>query len=231
MNLAKSLFHLQELDLKINDSMIRLNQLNKNLGDDRYLQKTQKQISNYKARLDDLRKKLHEEEWQIDDLSAKIIKGNETLFSGRIQNPKELSGLQREVDMWQKQKATSEDRAINVMEEIEVQVEILTPLESGLKQQIQRWRDEQRAILKKICELNEDLTILRNERASVLGGLDYPTTELYESLKQRKGQAVGRVEQGSCRACGITLAPVWLQRARGGELIRCGGCGRIIFVE
>jgi len=39
------------------------------------------------------------------------------------------------------------------------------------------------------------------------------------------------VEQGICRACRISLSANILQKARSGQPVQCGSCGRILFIS
>ncbi|MEE8413272.1 MAG: C4-type zinc ribbon domain-containing protein, partial [Dehalococcoidales bacterium] len=60
--------------------------------------------------------------------------------------------------------------------------------------------------------------------------IDPQTVEIYRGLKKQRGTAVARVEQGMCSGCRISLSVSEFQRARTGSLVRCGSCGRILFV-
>jgi len=47
----------------------------------------------------------------------------------------------------------------------------------------------------------------------------------------KKGKDGGRESgAGICQGCRITLPNTDLQRARGGGVVRCSSCGRIIFL-
>jgi predicted nucleic acid-binding Zn-ribbon protein len=54
---------------------------------------------------------------------------------------------------------------------------------------------------------------------------------LYEKVRQQKKQAVAKVEQGICHACRISLSASVLQKARSGQPVQCGTCGRILFIS
>ena len=42
---------------------------------------------------------------------------------------------------------------------------------------------------------------------------------------------VVKVEQGRCKGCNLTVPAGLWQRARAGEMVECGSCGRLIYVE
>jgi predicted nucleic acid-binding Zn-ribbon protein len=54
----------------------------------------------------------------------------------------------------------------------------------------------------------------------------------YATLRKQKRIAVGLVVDGTCTACGVAPSSSRVMAARaGGELVRCGSCGRIIYAE
>ncbi len=71
---------------------------------------------------------------------------------------------------------------------------------------------------------------LEGRRKLMIAEIAAPAVEVYYELKEKKGQAVARVEQGICRGCRILLASAELQRVRSRDLVQCGSCGRILFL-
>ena len=68
---------------------------------------------------DGLQKAQHDLEWVIEDLTGKINKAQDELYSGRIRNPKELSNLEQEVAALKASRSGKEDEAIELMEQLE----------------------------------------------------------------------------------------------------------------
>ncbi|UCB42192.1 MAG: hypothetical protein JSV77_06885, partial [Dehalococcoidales bacterium] len=81
-----------------------------------------------------------------------------------------------------------------------------------------------------LIELEAAHAKLSNDRQQLAAGIVPGTVAVYEQLRLRRGTAVARVEQGACRGCQITLPTTELQQVRGGGLVRCGSCGRILFL-
>ena len=79
-------------------------------------------------------------------------------------------------------------------------------------------------------EVNERLLEFDKARKLLMSEVGSQALEVYEWTKTRKGQAVARVEQGTCQGCRISLPMNELQQARTGKLVQCSSCGRILYL-
>ena len=80
-------------------------------------------------------------------------------------------------------------------------------------------------------EDEQKLGEVRTRRAEVQSRLSANIYEQYERLaRQRKGQAVVPVHNGSCGACHVRLRPQAYAESRSNEtLVCCESCGRILY--
>jgi hypothetical protein len=67
------------------------------LGDSPALKQARINLAQARSSLDGLAKEQRETESAVSDLSAKMAAANESLFSGRSHNPKELQNLQQDL--------------------------------------------------------------------------------------------------------------------------------------
>jgi len=229
MSVARQLYQLQEIDAEIEDRERRVNQLTSRLGDNREVVQAREKLASAQKHLEELRHQQHTVEWELDDLTGKISKENERLYSGRIQNPKELSGLQQEVNILKNQRDQVETRTLEVMEQADGAEAEVTALDDGLKQLEAEWQKEQQHIAAEVEALKKELASLQQKREAQAGTVDAQTLALYDKLRKQKTPAVARVEQGICRGCRISLPFSELQQVRGGGLVQCSSCGRILF--
>ena len=79
-------------------------------------------------------------------------------------------------------------------------------------------------------KLNKAMTNLKEKRQRQVKDIDPQTLETYRELRKQRGTAVAKVQQGTCLGCRITLPVSDLQRVRGGSVVRCGSCGRILYL-
>jgi predicted nucleic acid-binding Zn-ribbon protein len=230
MGVAKQLYQLQELDLEIESNEQALKQVTSQIGESQEVARTQKQLGLEQQRLEESRHKQHSAEWEIDDIATKIATAEETLFSGRVKNPKELSNLQHEVDVLKSRRNKLEDKALEIMDKVEQSEARVAKISSQLKTLTAEWQRQQKQLADESEKLKAILSDLGHKRQLLAGEIDSSAVEFYQELRKDKGTAVARVEQGICRGCRISLPTTELQQARSGALVQCSSCGRILFL-
>ena len=230
MGVAKQLYQLQEVDSEIESNEQALSQVTSQLGESPAVLKTQSQLQLEQQRLEELRRKQHSAEWEIEDVSTRLATAEETLFSGRIKNPKELANLQHEVEVLEANRNQTEEKTLGIMEQVELSETSVARISSELEALKAEWHRQQQELSDSVKRLKTTLSDLSRKRQLLLEEISPQVVELYQGLKREKGRAVARVEQGICRGCRISLPITDLQRVRGGNLVKCSSCGRILFL-
>ena len=230
MTVANQLYQLQEIDLAIESSEQTLSQIASQLGESKTVVRAQAELTLENQRLEELRHQQHSAEWEIDDLVAKLAIAEDKLYSGEIRNPKELTSLQQEVDGMRARRSQLEDRALVIMEQVELAMASVASKSSELKTLEAEWRSQQKQLSAEMEQLKTKLSDLNHKRQLLLARIDPQAVEVYSELKKQKGTAMAKVEQGICCGCRISLPITELQRARSDSLVRCSSCGRILFL-
>jgi predicted nucleic acid-binding Zn-ribbon protein len=230
MNVAKQLYRLQEVDLEIESGERALKEVKSQLGESQAVIKTQKQLETEQKRLEDLSRQQHSAEWEIDDIATKLAAAEEQLFGGKIKNPKELTNLQHEVETFKTRRNRLEEKALEIIDQVEQSEARVAEIGRQLKQLTAEWQRQQKQLSDEVERLKATLADLKSKRQRLAGEVDSAAFEFYESLRKGKGIAVARVEQGICRGCRISLPTTDLQQARSGNLVQCSSCGRILFL-
>lgn len=230
MSMVKNLYELQGRDEALAQVERRLGQIRAELTDNAAIVAARGQLEAEAAARDALQKSQHDLEWAIDDLTGKIDKAQEELYSGRIRNPKELANLEQEVAVLKAARSDREDEAIGLMEQLETIADGVASLEVRLAELEAAWRARQAELTAEQAALEAEAGRLGDERAALLAQIDPETARFYTGLRSQKGTAVARVDQGVCQGCRLALANAELQRARGGDLVQCTSCGRILFL-
>jgi predicted nucleic acid-binding Zn-ribbon protein len=230
MGIAKQLYQLQEIDLEIESNERALSQITSQLGESEAVVRVQNQLQLEQQRLGELMQKQHYAEWEIDDISTKLTAAEETLFSGRIKNPKELTNLQHEVEMLKVKHDHMEEKALEIMGEVELSETSIAGIGNELETLQAEWHHQQQQLANDLEGVKAILSDLRHKRQLLADEISPLAIELYQGLRKGKGMAVARVEQGICRGCRISLPITELQRARSGDLVKCSSCGRILFL-
>jgi len=227
---SRQLYQLQEIDLELDANEQALRQIQSQLGESEVVVNSRHKLTSEQQRQEQLLKEQHSLEWDITDLNNKLNTIREKLYSGRIHNPKELTDLQHESNALQAKRAQFEDRALAIMEQVELTTQTIAALSSELKRLEAEWQSQQQKLSASLEQRQAVLSGLRQKRQAFTADISPAVIEVYQGIKGQKGTAVAKVEQGMCRGCRISLPLSELQRARGGELVRCGSCGRILFL-
>jgi predicted nucleic acid-binding Zn-ribbon protein len=230
MNTAAKLYRLQELEIEMAAKEQALVGIASRLGDDSAIAAARAIRDREQEKLQQLEHRQRDTEAELEDIGARQAAAGQSLYSGRIKNPKELSSLQQEIDSFKARSSQLEDKDLDIMEQIEQASAGVARAGAELTKLEEQWQREQRRLSQEKEELEADLAGLKEKRQEMLSGIEATAITFYRQLAAQKKQAVARVAQGTCRGCGISLSAAWLQRARGGELVRCTSCGRIIFL-
>lgn len=175
------------------------------------------------------RRKIESEVNRINDRFNTV---NESLFSGRVTNPREYSAYEDEKTFLEGQRSEQEDLLLEVM----VKSDDFQTAHDETKNRLDQSESVRSAELPKLTQIAEEsearLSELQETRAQI--AIDIPRGVLvtYESiLKSRKGLAVVAVERNVCQGCRITLPVGEVTRARAAtSLVQCSSCRRIIYV-
>jgi len=230
VRVAKQLYELQEVDLALESRAQALEQVTGQLGESQAVLDARSKLASENQRLEELRHKQHSLEWEIDDVTTKIAKAEEELYSGRTKNPKELANLQHEIEILKAKRSQLEDRTIEVMERVEGAATSVGTIKSELETLEAEWQAEQEKLKADKEYLEAELVSLKQRREAVSSQVVPEVIAFYCELQKGKGTAVARVEQGVCRGCRLSLSNAELQRARSGDLTQCSSCGRILFL-
>jgi hypothetical protein len=230
MNVAKQLYQLQEVDLELESNEQALNQIASQLGESQAVIRTQAELKLEHQRLEELKREQHSAEWEIDDLITKLASAEEKLYGGSIRNPKELTNLQHEIDGLKTKRDRLEDKALEIMDQVELTEASVASLISQLEQLEAEWHRWQQQLSSRMEQLKTIMSDLEHKRQLLLAKIDPQAVEFYHELKKQKKTAVAKVEQGICLGCRISLATTELQQARSGNLVQCSSCGRILFL-
>jgi predicted nucleic acid-binding Zn-ribbon protein len=230
MSVARQLYQLQEVDLELESKEAAVKQLTSQLGESEALVNIRARLAEEQKRLEELSRQQRSLEWEIDDLASKLTTAERDLYSGRIHNPKELTGLQQEAEVLKARRNQLEDKTLEIMEQAETDRKNVTNLSTELKSIETAWQTQQQKLTAELEQLGSTLANLRQKQQLLATGIDSETLDLYHKLKKGKGTAVARVEQGICRGCRISLPVSELQQTRSGRLVQCGSCGRILYL-
>jgi len=182
------------------------------------------------ASLEESHKKQRVKEDEVQVLEEKLVREEDKLYGGRVNNPKELRGLQAEVRSLRKKKDALETELLEEMEnqdEIKEKVDELQAHRDRLQAEV----DEKRKILdSEVAEIGSQLAELEKERHELRSQINEDLLEIYDTLlESRHGLAVVKVSDGVCLGCRVELPGIEFDRfLKTEDVFTCTNCGRIL---
>lgn len=231
MNQAFQLFQLQKVDSHIDQLEQRILEISRILNGNKLIQNAKEALLNAEQNLEKNNQVLRGIEDEIQSLRIKLEVNQASLYGGKIQNPKELKGLQDESASLKKRISSLEDEQLDAMIVCE-DVETKTALaKSGVLNAEAEFMNQSASLRGEQSQFQKTTDNLLKEKTMVLNSIQPEILNIYQVLRtQKRGVAVASVEDGSCSACGNTLSPSEWQQARSPHQITyCPSCGRILY--
>ncbi|APV44963.1 hypothetical protein Dform_01642 [Dehalogenimonas formicexedens] len=230
MNIPRLLYQLQEIDLASDAAREKSTRIQNELATDP-LAAERAAIGRWQTELKRLQHELRENDAQVDDFTDRIKGYEEKLYSGRITSPKELTTLQKDVELLRGHRVPYEDKSLELMEALEATEKTISDAEIALQRHVEALAAHNGELKGQLNSAMAELFELEARRAGLLPEIPSEVQVQYQALRKQKGKAISKVEQGTCRGCGIAVSPAWLHRARAGDVVRCANCNRIIYLE
>jgi predicted nucleic acid-binding Zn-ribbon protein len=187
-------------------------------------------LAGLSSRLSALRRDLKYAEQENQGIHAEIAANEKRLYGGQVRNPKEAAQLQSFVDSLRRRLGDGQEKAIELMLEIEP----LEPRAAETEQQLASVRAELEAAGQELSRVEADLDArlprMREERSLQASVLPAGLLSPYEALRTRRpGTAVvASIVDGKCTGCRVGLPFLTVREARSGALRTCDNCGRIL---
>jgi uncharacterized protein len=225
------LFRIQQIDSQIDQAQSRCNEINKKLSTNDDLVEAKQKVDEAQQFLDNALSNLSHIEIDVQQQRIKIETSEASLYGGRIQSPKELQEIQKEIAALKRYLTVLEDRQLEAMIAVDDARDVLDNTQNAYQSTKSDFNHLSQVLSAETKGLLEDINHLTHEKEAATTDLPDNVLNLYETLrKQRRGVAVSRVNNNSCTACGATINASLLQAASlPGQIARCETCGRILY--
>ncbi len=227
------LYRLQLLDGDLSERLSKLREAEGLIGESRELLAARRARDKAATELATWGTRLRELEMDLEALNSRISSTEERLYSGQVSNPKELSGLQQDLQHSKRSRDKAEDQALIAMERVDRCEKAVEDAAARLDVVEARWLAQQSQLATEIEQLQAQVAALNQERAAVAAQLGASDLALYEELLRRKGgRAVVLLVGQMCQGCRVTVPSSKGQQVRRGqEVVTCTNCGRILTTE
>ncbi len=231
MNLAFKLYRLQQVDTQLDRLRHRKAEIERVLGEDEALNAAQAALAGATAEATNTLAELKGAEAEVKLQQEKLKQNQDSLYSGKVTNPKELQDLQHEAESIAKHISALEDNQLEKIEAHETKHAAVTTLTQQLEAVKAQRGVEMQTLTTELEGLQSEIGRLHDERGTAGAGLPSDAQATYDNLRGTKGGvAIAKAEGGTCSACGAELSSAKAQAARSQtELARCDSCKRILY--
>ena len=233
MSAALGLYRLQQVDSQIDQIQARLRMIQQTLENDVTLRTANDQFSAATTRHKDAERLLKLSEAEVEKQRLKLEQTDASLYGGKVQNPKELQDLQKDVASLKRHLETLEERELEAMIAVETAEKEWQTAKTGLEGVQANLKEQNKDLTSESEILRKNLERLNSERQAVVTDIAGQTLNVYDQLrKQKRGLAITTIADSSCEACGTTLTASQQQNARStSQLFHCPTCGRILYAN
>ncbi len=233
MSASLGLYRLQQIDRQMDQFRAQAQTIRRALENDSELQAAFQRLEAARAVQRRADSAARNAEAEVKTQRTKIEQAESSLYGGRVQNPKELQDLQKDIVSLKKYLTTLEEREFEALMEAEKAEAALQKAAAELELLQGRLSGEHKRLLEEESALTVKLGQLTEEREAALSNIEEGLLQIYETLRrQKRGVAVAEVSENSCAACGASITASLQQQARSQtQLERCPTCGRILYAN
>jgi predicted nucleic acid-binding Zn-ribbon protein len=172
----------------------------------------------------------------LEDESAISMEKKQTieakLYDGSVTNAKELEAFQAEAAMLGDRVSDLDDRALEVMEEVEPLEQQLADTKSALARIEDNLAAKVASLESAESELDAEVAAVSADRAQLAESIDADLLARYESLRKGLGGVgAARLDGSRCSGCHLEIPSADLEAIRNAEpeaVVTCPECQRIL---
>lgn len=232
MPASRELLELQAVDGDLAVRNERLDEIAKRIGDDSALRALARRLKQEEAEVEEGLSRQRDLDAAVADLTEKVNAAEAKLYGGVVVNPRELRGLQADVEMIKRQRWNQEETLLEVMVGLDLSTGNRDASAQQLEQMKRTWKAEQKSLVEEQERLRGETAALVERRGALVARVPPAETALYEQVRKSRPQPVALMHNNTCGACRVGLPGRTAQEVRSSPSpTRCPNCGRILLPE
>jgi uncharacterized protein len=229
----KGLYELQTIDLEL----ARTQKARASLDDGAA---KKQDVEAARAAAEKADKLLHEAQTEMNDkdLNLKSVEAKrktfkDKLYAGTVTNPKELSSMEKEIEMLGKQQGKLEERVLELMDLIEELKSAAAEAKSALQKQEKELVAHMDDIRQQEASLAARISELAAQREAAAEATNPVIRKKYEATRAHLGgRVVSKIEDAGCSACHTKIPGGLMRDIKSDlEIQTCDNCGRMLYLE
>ncbi|HEV2282063.1 MAG TPA: C4-type zinc ribbon domain-containing protein [bacterium] len=184
------------------------------------------------ARLHEAQATLRDQELQLATADTKKKKAEGDLYGGRVSNPKELAGLEEELAGLARTRDHLEDRILGLFDEVETLKHEAVERQAASRLLEERLAAHVAAYERERGRIDAEIAAREADRAGLAAAVEPRLLKKYEGIAAQEG-GVGMVAivGGFCGGCRNDVPARFVSRVRGGDVVTCERCHRILYLD
>lgn len=232
--LMLDLLDLQQVDTEIDmllDQRQSLPELERYREAHGRVEELQAEVASQEAALAETLSQITKAEGELEIVELKKATEERRMFAGGF-SAKELGNLEQEVEMLGRQIASTEDDILASLDVRQTQEQELAASGSELEKTQADAMELEANITDQWRILDQKIADQEARKAAIVPLIDSDLLELYERLRPNKeGVAVGRLAEGVCGGCHLSLSSAEQAEALQEDPPRCLHCRRILVPQ
>lgn len=185
---------------------------------------------------DNLRKAeadLLDAELNLKSIEQKKTTFEKKLYGGGVSNPKELSGIEKEIEALGRNRAQIDEQILKLYDDVEQHKSALKEFQARIAAATQRLERTVQKYEAESKRLTSEKAKLEVERAKAVEGVEPALLRRYDSIRIRAGGiGIAKITDGKCGACHVGITNFTIRKLQEDkEPIFCESCGRLLFMD
>jgi hypothetical protein len=168
-------------------------------------------------------------ETAITDLRQKISKYRDQ--SLEVKTNDQYKALLHEIQFAETEIAANEDKILELMVNAEVREKEVKAAEIELKEETAEIEKEKKIAHDRTAEDEKALAEWTAKRDAARGAVDADLLRHYDRVLKFRGSGLAEVRDQKCMGCSVMLRPQIYNEIRGGKMIFCDSCQRILYYD
>ncbi|MBV9179811.1 MAG: hypothetical protein JO356_00750 [Acidobacteria bacterium] len=168
-------------------------------------------------------------ETAIQDLRQKISKYRDQ--SLEVKTNEQYKALLHEIQFAEKEITAHEDKILEFMVNAETREEQMKAAERELKQETAEIEQEKAAARERTAQDEKELAEWREKRDRSRAAIEPDLLRHYDRVLKFRGSGLAEVRDQKCTGCSVVLRPQTHNDVRGGKMVYCDSCQRILYFD
>jgi uncharacterized protein len=195
------------------------------------IQTRKEEIQKLSLALAETEKQRQEKDRVLQEESKKAA--DRRMRMNRIKNSKELSALQREIDLIKQNNSEREEELIKLMEDAERARAVIRTKQEEVAALQADWERSQAEFNAQLTGIDQAVLEAAARRQAIAAKVAKDLISRYEMIFSRRGgTAVVEVTGGICQGCYMNIPPqLWNEIIRNDKVHFCSSCQRILYYK